>query len=201
MRLSRFIQGGLIVSASMKSWKNFLRNVVTTNKKLIQMNAELIHIECGIFNGIAIYRLGDKVLKFHLKTPKYNDFGEFRVSTEFIISEYGPKHDGYVPKNIPTTIELTDEQADWWLTEDSLPLPSMEDNSSEVAGGKIRVDDTLVIAVITKDNQVVPFDNWKTTPHDHYEEMMFNVFHAAYSWYLSEDCKKSTMDLMIYSEN
>lgn len=159
------------------------------------MKAELIHIECGHFNGIANYKLGDKILRFELGTPNYNDYGEYRVNTELESIEFDKRYAGYIPTNVNSVIELTDEQAAWWLNvnEDTLEFwEYMKD--CQVCGGT-REDEEFVI--FNKERKVVTFPDWEKEEHDPYEHFMFNVLNVFYHWYLSGDCKPRN-GLMIY---
>lgn len=153
------------------------------------VKAELVHIECGTFNGIAIYRVDNKILKFELGTPHYNDYGEYRVNTEFEVFE---KDDGRAA--IPgKDIQLTLEQYNWWMNEKTELTEFMQE--AQVCGGKNKND----FVVIDKDNEMIKFSEWETREHDAYEHFMFHVLKNFYFWYREESPKGNiTGGLMIY---
>lgn len=157
------------------------------------MKIELIHIECGTFNGIAIYKFGDKILRFELGTPNYNDYGEFRVSTEFEILNYDKIYEGFIPKNINFNIGITNDQYEWWLSENKELLKYMED--MQISGGRSENNDLLIY---NKENNWVSFSDWEKMEHDPYEHVMYNIFYKFYSWYISEEFVFNTSGLMIY---
>lgn len=163
------------------------------------MNAELIHIECSQFNGIANYKLGDKILRFELGTPKFNDYGEFRVRIEFELIDFNDKYVGYAPPNVNPIIELTDEQAHWWLNIDTLDNLSDFMVEGQVAGG--RTSDGVFV-VIESDGSIIPFTEWSELDHGPYEYFMYNVLNVAYTWYRSDDYKKCSpkFDVLIFPE-
>jgi hypothetical protein len=161
---------------------------MTKQVKQKSMNAELIHIECGLFNGIVNYRLGDKILRFGLGTPKFNDYGEFRVSTDFELIDFNDKYVGHIPPGVDPIISLTDEQSHWWLTIDTLDSLTDFMTEGQVAGG--RTSDGVFV-VIDADNNIIPFTEWSELDHDPYEYFMYSVLNVAYTWYGSDDYKKN----------
>jgi hypothetical protein len=144
------------------------------------MKAELIHIQCGTFNGIANYKIGDKVLRFELGTPNYNDYGEYRVNTEFEILEFDEKYRGYVWPN--HDIELSDEQVKWWLHDSDRELEEYM-REAQIAGGKSENN----FVIFDKTNQLIKYSDWEKLPHDPYEHFMFNVLNTFYHWMRSDD--------------
>ena len=159
---------------------------------------ELIHIECGIYNGVAIYKIGDKLLPFELGTPHYNDYGEYRVDTDFkfIKSLNGGHERGYVPENVNPFIELSDEQLEWWLNKNRSFTELGYQENLQFAGGKS--EENIVIVDTKNDHNLVKFTDWEKREHDPFEHLMFNVFNVFYHWYQSDDFKPIG-GLMIYS--
>jgi hypothetical protein len=155
------------------------------------MKAELIHIECGIFNGIANYKIGDKLLRFELGTPNFNDYGEYRVYTEFEVLDFNEKYRGHVWPN--QEIELSDEQAAWWLVNRN-PVEKYMSNG-QVEGGKTK-DGKFLIR--NKENEFIEFTEWEKLEHDPYELFMFNVLKTFFNWMQSDDYNPVSGDMLIY---
>lgn len=166
------------------------------------MEAKLIHIECGIFNGIANYKIGDKILRFELGTPYYNDYEEFRVSAPFDfyfksdydrlkILDYNEKYEGHKPTNLETSIELSEYDVKWWLNTE----PIKSDKEWQVSGG-VDKDNNFVIWV---NGTLIKYSDWINESHDSYEHFMYQILNVFYHWYMSDDCNP-TDDLMIFSE-
>lgn len=163
------------------------------------MQAEITHIECGIFNGIIILKLEDKCLKFELGTPNYNDYSEYRVDAPFnaysddLEIESKPFDEtmrGFVPED-NMFIELTEEQANFWLT-------NIHDEPTEfmkewVVCGKLYKEGFHVFA----GNEMVKFEDWQKLDSDAYEYLMFNLLHIFFKFYNSKDCPKN-FGLTIY---
>ena len=155
------------------------------------MKAELIHIECGLFNGIANYKLGNKILRFELGTPNFNDYGEYRVNSEFEVLDYDDKYRGCTWKN--QDIELSNEQANWWLNDNRESLGEYL-SDCQMCGGK--TEDGF--SVFDKNNELIKFSEWQKLDHDPYEHFMLNVLNTFYHWYRSEDYKPVSSDVLIY---
>lgn len=141
------------------------------------VKAELIHIHCNTFCGTAIYKLNNKLFCFGLGTPNFNDYGEYRVGTEFKIHEI---EEG---ANVPKTeldknedIFLTLDQAEWWMNEDVEMTEFMQE--AEVRGGKQGNN----FVIYDKEDKLVNFFEWENREHDAYEHFMFNVLKTFYYW-------------------
>jgi len=157
------------------------------------MKIKLIHIECGRFNGIVNYKFNDKILRFELGTPNFNDYGEFRISTDFEILDYDKIYEGYIPKNMNCDIDVSYDQYEWWLSENRIMLPYINDN--QISGGKTENND---IVIYNKENELVKYSEWEGLEHDPYEHIMYNIFYVFYNWYMSDDCLLNNNGLMIY---
>ncbi len=156
------------------------------------MKAELIHIECGRYNGIANYKVGDHVLRFELGTPNYNDYGEYRVDTELMPIPYSHKYVGSIPANIPN-IELTDEQAAWWLDVDK----EIHDDMGQVAGGSTEEG---IFSVFDSDYNLLPFTEWQKRTSNAHDHFMYNVLATFYKWIRSEDYMPVSGSLLIFPD-
>jgi hypothetical protein len=155
------------------------------------MKAELIHIECSVFNGVADYRIGDKTFRFGLCSPNYNDYGEYRVYNEFEQVSYDPNHQGYIPTSVYSSIELSEEQANWWL-DDNREVTGYVENG-EAVGGTSEGE----FHIYNKEDEMVKFSEWVNTEHDSYEHLMYNILNVFYHWYRSEE-NKPLDDFSVY---
>lgn len=168
------------------------------------MVAELIHIQCGVFNGIANYKIGSKILRFELGTPNYNDYGEYRVNAPFDvysdkemlkILDFDEKYVGYKPVNLETSIELSEEDTNWWTSKEFKNLNDFQ--KDWVVAGGIGEDEDFVIW--EEGRVLVKYSDWILTQHDPYKNLMFKVLNVFYHWLRSDDCK-TTGGLMIFPE-
>jgi hypothetical protein len=154
---------------------------------------ELIHIECGTFNGIANFKIGNKVIRFGLCTPTFNDYGECRVDTDFNLLPYIDAYKGFVPEYINPIINLTDEEYNWWIN-CSEELSS--DDMGQVCGGKDENGDVLIY---TDRNKFELFTIWKEREHTPCDEVMFNVLAIFMEWYY-KDGYKNKSGVLIYPD-
>jgi len=155
---------------------------------------ELIHIECSTFNGIANFKIGNKIIRFALCTPTFNDYGECRVYCDFEPLPYIDAYKGFVPEFINPIIKLTDDQYNWWINCAEEDLSS--DHMSDVCGGK---DENGDIFVYTNRNKFELFTVWKEREHTPCEEVMFNILGIFMNWYY-KDGFKNKGGVMIYPE-
>lgn len=159
-----------------------------------KIEAKLIHIQCGTFNGIANFQVGNSILRFELGTPNYNDYGEYRVDTEFEVIDFDEKYIGMIPTKGSTSIELTEDQVKWWMTQsEDMLLEYMKDQ--QVCGGHSK---ELGFVIFDKTNTILKYEDWEKSDHDPYEHFMFNVLSIFYYWLRSDEFNSTGTGLRIF---
>lgn len=141
---------------------------------------ELIHIECGKDNAIAIYKIADMVIKFSIGDSKYDmDIGygfETNVNhSDGIISyELDTYDESYIahmklPNNVPTIIKLNKRQLDWWLHNGCTNFCC-----NDICCG---ADDGGIIYVSCSEFNWFPYDEWLKLEHHPYEHVIIQVLY------------------------
>lgn len=150
---------------------------------------ELIHIECGTFNGIIRYKFRDKVISFRLGTPKFNDYGEYRIGFEddlILYSEYIEKYPRNYKPSFDLNITVSSDIANIWFNNirfswPDLPpkeLTDLDDDDGYISSGKDEDGDFCIY--LTK---WIKYNDWLLLNHKPYDDLIFKVAYRFYEAY------------------
>lgn len=162
---------------------------------------KLIHFELGRYNGMAYYQLGNKLFKFELCTPNFNDYGEYRVEIEdFNGFEFSSpsevfKHPEHlvVYEHEFSNIELTSEEVEWW--NDPLESRSIEEYMTEYICGGNHEEEGVVIMF---GSRMVKFEDWLLEDQNPFDKVVFRIFKLFFDYYNSDDAKLVSNDILIF---
>ncbi len=155
------------------------------------MKIKLLAINCGRFNGMSYYQFGNNIFSFHLCTPAFNDYNEYRVRTEFDICTIPPD---FVPQKYhsDTDLNLTEEQFNWWAN--LVPSELDEDDDlkyTEFSG----VQYIERFQLHNEDGDRVKLEQYNDNPFEH---VMYQILIAFRNWIASA---KRNNEKQVYENN
>ena len=182
------------------------------------MKAILVYLECNHFSGIMRILIDQTIFSIELGTPHFNDYGEYRLSTEnktislakyFEIFPNSKLINHEICELSPTDLEFwkrfekvlsIDEESNILTNEDIKDIEITEDGNGYVIGGRGKDEEFYVYS----DKAWQIYDQWKSKDQwNPYNKLMYPCVELFFNWFnkkivLPLEPNKSDMSLNIY---